>query len=402
MSAWGLAFAVACTRLCARRGPKPGQAASARPCLVRALPLDDETVLRHAGPLTASFHPAARACQHGDWHLLLPVPTLQAPRTRTGSGSKCQTLPSARFTRSMMKQCGGTLVRSRRPFTRPPAHVSMGTGTCCCLSRLCRRRGPRPGQAASARPCLVRASPLDDETVRRHAGPLTASFHPAARACQHGDWHLLPVAVFARAAVPNRVRQQVPDPAWCALHRSMTKQCGGTLVRSRRPFTRPPAHVSMGTGTCCCLSRLCRRRGPEPGQAASARPCLVRASPLDDETVRRHAGPRTASVHPAARACQHGDWHLLLPVPSLQAPRTRTGSGSKCQTLPSARFTRSMMKQCGGTLVRSRRPFTRPPAHVSMGTGTCCLYPSLRTLRSRTGSGSCKCQTLPGARFTAR
>src|SRR5450830_1718707 len=73
MSAWGLAFAVACTRLCARRGPKPGQAASARPCLVRALPLDDETVLRHPVPFTAAFHPAARACQHGDWHLL-PVP----------------------------------------------------------------------------------------------------------------------------------------------------------------------------------------------------------------------------------------------------------------------------------------------------------------------------------------
>src|SRR5450830_1532479 len=182
--------------------------------------------------------------------------------------------------RSMTKLCGGTLVRSRRRFTRPPAHVSMGTGICCCLYPSCARRGAKTGQAASARPCLVRALPLDDATVLRHAGPLTASFHPAARACQHGDWHLLlPVPVFAHDAVPTRVRQHVPDPASCALYRSMTKLCCGTLVRSRRPFTRPPAHVSMGTGTCCCLSRLCRRRGPEPGQAASARPCLLHALP---------------------------------------------------------------------------------------------------------------------------
>src|SRR5450830_994577 len=280
MSAWGLALAAACPDFAGAADPNRVRQQVPDPAFCTLYPLDDETVRRHAGPLTASFHPAARACQHGEWHLLLPVPSLHAPPTQTGSGSKCQTLPSARFTRSMMKQCGGTLVRSRRPFIRPPAHVSMGTGTCCCLSRLCRRRGPEPGQAASARPCLVRASPLDDETVRRHAGPLTASFHPAARACQHGDWHLLlPVPVFAHDAVPNRVRQQVPDPAWCALYRSMTKLCCGTLVRSRRPFTRPPAHVSMGTGTCCCLSRLCRRRGPEPGQAASARPCLLHALP---------------------------------------------------------------------------------------------------------------------------
>src|SRR5450830_1827916 len=171
MSAWGLALAAACPDFAGAADPNRVRQQVPDPAFCTLYPLDDETVRRHAGPLTASFHPAARACQHGDWHLLLPVPSLQVPRTRTGSGSKCQTLP------------------------------------------------------------VVRASPLDDETVRRHAGPLTASFHPAARACQHGDWHLLlPVPVFAHDAVPNRVRQHVPDPAWCALHRSMTKQCGGTTV----------------------------------------------------------------------------------------------------------------------------------------------------------------------------
>src|SRR5450830_397837 len=177
-------------------------------------------------------------------------------------------------------------------------------------------------------PAFCTLYPLDDETVRRHAGPLTASFHPAARACQHGDWHLLPVPVFAHAADPNRVRQQVPDPAWCALHRSMTRQCGGTLVRSRRPFTRPPAHVSMGTGTCC-LSRLCTRRGPKPRQAASARPCLVRASPLDDETVRRHDCLSTRTARKGCPCCSpascpgqaSGDRNPAVTMPASPAPR---------------------------------------------------------------------------------
>ena len=203
--------------------------------------------------------------------MLLPVPSLHAPPTQTGSGSKCQTLPSARFTRSMMKQCGGTLVRSRRPFTRPPAHVSMGTGTCCCLSRLCRCRGPEPGQAASARPCL-----------------------------------------------------------WCALHRSMTKQCGGTLVRSRRPVTGPPVHLSMGTGTCCCLflSLHAPRTQNGSGSKCQTRP-VVRASSLDDETVRRHAGVSTRTGRKGCPCCSpascpgqaSGDRNPGVTMPASPAPR---------------------------------------------------------------------------------
>src|SRR5450830_1426845 len=198
-------------------------------------------------------------------------------------------------------------------------------------TRLCARCGPEPGQAAaSARPCLVRASPLDDETVRRHAGPLTASFHPAARACQHGDWHLLlPVPVFAHDAVPHRVRQQLPDPAWCALYRSMTKLCCGTLVRSRRPFTRPPAHVSMGTGTCCLYPSLHAPRSQTgSGSKCQTRP-VVRASPLDDETVRRHDCLSTRTARKGCPCCSpatcpgqaSGDRNPAVTMPASPAPR---------------------------------------------------------------------------------
>src|SRR5450830_1338524 len=269
MSAWGLALAAACPDFAGAADPNRVRQQVPDPAFCTLYPLDDETVRRHAGPLTTSFHPAARACQHGEWHLLLPVPSLHAPPTQTGSGSKCQTLPSARFTRSMMKQCGGTLVRSRRPFIRPPAHVSMGTGTCCLYPSFT-RLGPKPGQAASARPCLVRASPLDDETVRRHAGPLTASFLLSARACQHGDWHLL-----------------LPVPSL------------------QVPRTR------TGSGSKC-----------------QALP-VVRASPLDDETVRRHDCLSTRTARKGCPCCSpatcpgqaSGDRNPAVTMPASPAPR---------------------------------------------------------------------------------
>src|SRR5450830_509527 len=207
--------------LCIRRGPTPGQAASASPRMHLPAASEMEGLALRACPrrwTAASVAPTifvSAAVPHRDRHLRRQSPACNCQRSYEMGGWPCGPVTVV-----------GPRLQSRQRSLHPPRSHT-GTGSKC-------------------------QSPYASASGFENGGL-------ALRAC-HRRWTAASVAptIFVSAAVPHRDRQQVPVPV-CICRR--LRKWGAGLPAGLSP--------SLDRGFRCA-NDLCIRRGPTPGQAPAA------------------------------------------------------------------------------------------------------------------------------------
>jgi len=179
--------------------------------------------------------------------------------------------------------------------------------------------------------------------------------------------------MLAYAAVPNRDRQQVPVPA-CAYAGGQRNQKAGFWQALPRH-----GHEAPGTGTRCLSPFLIRavcteyaqhgsaaeslqhvgvRRGPKPGQAASASPCLC---------IRRWTGFDARVRHRVRTAWRRGQ--VTRHVGARRGPKPgQAASASPCLC----------MRRWTAPVITFLRPDTTPPAHNSANRSSAARRPARR------------------------
>ena len=207
--------------LCIRRGPTPGQAASASPRM--HLPAASDM----------GGWPCAPVPVVGP-RLQLRQRSLHPPRSHTGTGT-CGASPQHATANELMKWGAGPAGLSPS-LDRGFSHAN----------DLCIRRGPTPGQAASASP-------------RMHLPAASEMEGLALRACPR-RWTAASVAptIFVSAAVPHRDRHLRRQSPACNCQRSYEMggwPCGpvtvvGPRLQSRQRSLHPP-RSHTGTGSKC-------------------------------------------------------------------------------------------------------------------------------------------------------
>src|SRR5450830_723896 len=255
--------------LCIRRGPTPGQAASASPRMHLPAASEMEGLALRACPrrwTAASVAPtifAFAAVPNQDRHLRRQSPACNCQRTYEMGGWPCGPVAVV-----------GPRLQSRQRSLHPPRSHT-GTGSKC-------------------------QSPYASAGCFGNGGL-------ALRAC-HRRWTAASVTptIFASAAVPHRDRQQVPVPV--------------CICQRLRKWGTGPAGLSPSLDRGFSHANdLCIRRGPTPGQATSASPRMH--LPAASEMGGWPCGPVTV-VGPRLQSRQR----------SLHPPRSHTGTGSKCQS----------------------------------------------------------------------